>query len=241
MKERHSPRWLVVILLLLWSGFLLAEDQLPHAPLQTLPKNPDRPAPTSMTDIHDIKPPVVWGVDPLLLKTGILLVLALLACSGGLWLFFRWRRSIKKDSIQTLVPELSPEDCAYKALDEIKGRMQSDPRDYYFKLSEIIRGYIKRRFDIEALEMTTEELLPRISGLDLDNRIKMELKDFIRETDPVKFGGARAYVSTMECHHDLVKRFVAATTPEYPVFAERGNEAVPDSDIEIQKENSRAG
>jgi hypothetical protein len=63
-----------------------------------------------------------------------------------------------------------------------------DFKTYYSELSECVREYMENRFQIRALEMTTEEFLTYLST---SHRLKPEyemiLKDFLNSSDLVKF------------------------------------------------------
>ena len=86
-----------------------------------------------------------------------------------------------------------------------------DGKAFYFSLSNILRAYIQARYTINALEMTTEELLPKIDVLDLNKEMHQELKALLRSTDPVKFAGVPAAVSKMREHLYFVRNFIVQT------------------------------
>ena len=46
---------------------------------------------------------------------------------------------------------------ALQMLDALAAEGRLDPKQFYFRLSAVIRRYIERRFDFPAAEMTTEE------------------------------------------------------------------------------------
>jgi len=60
-------------------------------------------------------------------------------------------------------------------------------KDYYFRLSEIVRGYLERRFDINGLEMTSDEIRAWLPTADFSAEIVLSVDDFLGETDLVKF------------------------------------------------------
>jgi hypothetical protein len=61
-------------------------------------------------------------------------------------------------------------------------------REYYFRLSEIFRRYIERRFHIPAVERTTEELVPDIlNRTEFGSAVKAETREILRHADLVKF------------------------------------------------------
>jgi hypothetical protein len=84
---------------------------------------------------------------------------------------------------------------------------------YYFRLTEIVRDYLGRRYAFDALEQTSDELLQELRkratwGLDFDR-----LTSFLRESDLVKF--AKSEPSDGECKTaiDVARLFIEQTRP----------------------------
>jgi hypothetical protein len=84
---------------------------------------------------------------------------------------------------------------------------------YYFRLSEILRDYVGRRYDFDSLELTTDELLVELRsrstpGLHFDG-----LTAFLREADLVKF--ARSQPTDGECKSamDVARSIVERSRP----------------------------
>ncbi len=164
--------------------------------------------PEPMTDIHDIKPVVDVGLDSALLLYVVAgLVIAVLA---GCLIYYLLRR--RKNEIITVESVLQPEEIARRLLEELSGSETISSREFYFHLSAILRGYIKGRFNINAPEMTTEEVLPRIDKIDLDRKLRQDIKKLLSRADPIKFAGLHAATDQMEEDLLLVKNFVKCTT-----------------------------
>ncbi len=195
------------------------EAQTPTQPsvAPTTTPNPNQPAvapvpttpPKPMTDIYDIKPLEAAGVDPMLLvwiAAGVIIV--------ALFIFlaiFLWKHRKRKQA--KAAPTVPPEKVALTALKRIDLLIEKDPKRFYFKLSEILRAYLHARFDLDALEMTTEELTPQIATLDLDKQLKNELKALFYHSDPVKFAGLAADRQKMQTDYQFAETFVNQTTP----------------------------
>ena len=82
---------------------------------------------------------------------------------------------------------------AYEKLDRLVAEDlpgQGETKTFYFRLSEIVRDYLGRRYDFDGLEMTTNEVL-RALDAQADAGPKGEafdaVRDFLDETDLVKF------------------------------------------------------
>jgi hypothetical protein len=191
----------------------------PSATVQSLPPGDGQgkehsKEPEPMTDIHDIKPlvpvPVPVSLTTILFWAGICLLAAALIAGG--WLLWKRRRG---PLVQALEAILSPEDAALQQLSALSADTQAG-KAFYFQLSAIFREYLHGRFAIDGLEMTTEELLPRIDTLTLEKDTKREVKTFLVSCDPVKFAGAPAHRSSMGRDLDFVKGFVEKTSSPPP-------------------------
>jgi hypothetical protein len=147
-------------------------------------------------DIRDIKPP---------LKISYLyrLVYIALAILGGcllLILLIRLLAAWRKRRARPEKVKLRPaHEEALEALDMLlnkrlveKGRV----RKFCFEISMIFRRYLQARFSIPAIDLTTEEIIPRVeeNGV-FEEDLKSLIKEFLIETDVVKFA---RYKPTME-------------------------------------------
>ncbi len=162
---------------------------------------------SNMTDILDIKPVRDIGFDPdklLWLLAGVALA-ALVALA--IWL---WRRRKLGPSAP---PPPPPHELARSALAELRAQPELPAKAFYFRLSAVVRGYIEGSFRLKALEMTTEELLPRVRQLALSAPLEAELKRFLRAADPVKYAGLPAQEDRMRRDLDFAETLVAQTTP----------------------------
>jgi hypothetical protein len=167
---------------------------------------PDTPVP--MTDIHDIKPLEILAADGSLLFyiLGAALILAIIGAA-----IYYWKKRRNHKQFPDAAPML-PHEAALRLLDALMDVENMDGKAFYFSLSNILRSYIQARYTINALEMTTEELLPKIDVLDLNKEMHLELKALLRATDPVKFAGVPAAVSKMREHLYFVRNFITQTT-----------------------------
>lgn len=63
-------------------------------------------------------------------------------------------------------------------------------KDYYTDLTDIAREYLEGQFDIDAIEMTSEEILDEVRKIQLDNLIFSKLQNTLTTSDLVKFAKA---------------------------------------------------
>lgn len=162
-----------------------------------------------MSDIHDIKPPEEIGVDLTILYY-LIGALTILAIAMAIFFFLKKRGKRLKEK---KIIRLSPDEAAYNMLDDLMRDMEAtDGKAFYFRLSAILRTYIKGRYNINAPDMTTEELGPNIEQLEIDNVLKKDLKILIYSVEPIKFAGAYAVADKMEKDLLFVRRFIKKTT-----------------------------
>jgi hypothetical protein len=187
-----------------WAASAVADGA---KPLTLLPA--DGANATAMKDIHDIKPALAMGPDLYWLYWALaalaVLVLAVLA-----WRL--WRRRKRTPAEEAAEPPVPAETEAYGLLDALAAEGELNPKQFYFRLSAILRRYIERRFEVPAAEMTTEELLPTVDRLPLGPQLSQPLKAFCRAADPIKFAGAGADSHHMARHMAFARDFVRTTT-----------------------------
>lgn len=90
-------------------------------------------------------------------------------------------------------PKLPPHVIAIKALDELCNRklwQNGKHKLYYSTLTEILRLYIEGRWEIGALEMTTDEIITALRDVDIKHDSRSNLVAILRTADMVKFAKA---------------------------------------------------
>lgn len=163
--------------------------------------------------LFDIAPPVDVAV-----RTWRLLYALAIALAVGLaaYAFMRWRRRPKPVAVEPPKPLEPLEVRVRKALDALreedlpgKGRV----REYYFRLSEIVRGYLGERYGFDALESTTPELLESLRRLHTPGLPMKELQEFVNESDFVRYAKASPDPTACKSAIELAYAIVQATTP----------------------------
>lgn len=186
--------------------------KVPDTPATEDSVSPDSFSET-MSDIIDIKAPEAIGFDKRMIYYGLAALLALLVIGLIIVLLDYYFRRRKQKTIEDTIV-ISPEDEASKKLEELRLSDLNNPREFYFILTAILRHYMGRRYDIDAPEMTTEELIPVIGGLSVETKLKSELRDFLKSTEPVKFAAMGAESEQMDSDFRFVEEFVKVTTPD---------------------------
>jgi len=79
------------------------------------------------------------------------------------------------------------------ALDELKERrlwQQDKVKLYYIELTDIVRGYLEERYQVNALEFTTNQLIAALSFTEIPADKRERLKNLLELADMVKFAKA---------------------------------------------------
>jgi hypothetical protein len=150
-------------------------------------------------DLFDYQPPQEVPIRSWRLVLALLAVLGLSLLS---FLLYRWWSNRPKR--QVVVPVLPLDVRTRKALDALKAEnlpAHGHVKDFYFRLSEIIRGYLGERYGFEALECTSSELMASLRRLQTPGLPEDALMRFVSESDMVKY--ARAESSPESCRDAL--------------------------------------
>jgi hypothetical protein len=135
--------------------------------------------------IKDLKPQQAVG------KPSLAWLWIILALAAGVAAFLFIRKYLPKHGKVLRAPPLKPPyDEAMEALAALEAKQylaKGMIREYAFELSEIVKRYIERRFDVNAAEFTTEEMLDWIKTSPLDPDCRKSIEWFFSTTDPVKF------------------------------------------------------
>jgi uncharacterized protein YneF (UPF0154 family) len=147
---------------------------------------------TASKTIADIKPVFNPKFDWVWLFKIILLVLLILFILGLLYYLFR--KYLKKKPVlnETEIKLLQPAHVvALSQLDKIKEEklwQKGRFKEYHTELTQVIREYIERIFNIKSMEMTSEEILEHLRTLRMEQKsIYLSLRQILQLADLVKF------------------------------------------------------
>ena len=140
------------------------------------------------SDVRDIRPPVVIKKNYFRLYYIVAIVFGVLAIAGAIMLFL-YRK--KQREVEFVSEPLSAHQIAYNELESLRAlKLISEGRikEYYYRLSNIVRCYIESRFKLMAPERTTEEFLAEMTVTDrLAEEHKELISNFLEHCDTVKF------------------------------------------------------
>ncbi len=195
----------------------LGAGQLPAAGtkievVSSLPKDAQKTG----ANLYDVRAPEEVAVRSwrLLYALGAALAAAALA-----YALYRW---LKRPKPVPAVPEKPPLPLHVRttaALDALAAQnlpLKGRVKEFYFRLSEIVRAYLGELYGFEALECTTPELLAALSARSTPGLPAKELSDFAQHSDFVRYAKAQPGPDECRLALELAYRVVHATTAALP-------------------------
>ena len=192
----------------------------------------------AITDIKDIeKAPIYWwGII-----RWVLLALALAGLAIGGYYGWQWYRKHRKKEEEPVDPELlrPADEVALEKLDAIKeAKIWKDGKikEYQTELTDVVREYISRRFDVQSTEKTSDETLKEVKPLLVNGDLALEdgkelyerLSKMLRTADLVKFAKWHTTPDENEqaltTAYDFVKETSKPENPDLQENPDKGRE-----------------
>lgn len=141
----------------------------------------------AITDIKDIERAPIWWwgiIRWILLAIGIFGLIYL-----AFWLWNKYHKAYEAE--EPVDPELlrPADEVALEKLDEIKAAKiwkDGKVKEYQTELTDVVREYIGRRFEVHSTEKTSDETLREMKPL-IDKDLYARLKSMLQLADLVKF------------------------------------------------------
>lgn len=141
------------------------------------------------------------------------ILILILAAVAAIWAVKRYK---KEGTVLKKKPEPSPYHVAMTRLRELKAKNlweQGMEKEYFTQLTDILRIYLDRRFGINAMEMTSREIMDRLYDSDVKDK-----RDYVRQilsvADFVKFAKVRPLPADNIAAYENAVKFVEETKPE---------------------------
>ncbi|MDC0709675.1 BatD family protein [Stigmatella sp. ncwal1] len=181
----------------------------------TLPQSAD----SEGAELLDYQPPTEIPIRSWLL---VWVLLGLLAAGLLVFAGVKWLRRPRAHAVAS--KPLAPLDVRTRqALDTLKAENlhgRGHAKDFYFRLSEIVRGYLGERYGFEALECTSPELFASLRKLRTPGLPEDKLMRFVSESDMVKYARAEAPPESCEASlafgYELVEKTYSPPAPPTP-------------------------
>lgn len=114
-------------------------------------------------------------------------------------------------------PPLPPHEIALRDLKKLHSErlwQEGNHKLYYSGLTDILRAYIAGQFGVGALEMTSDEIIEAMRGVEIPQKQKMDLTELLRDADLVKFAKATPEAEANEAAYTMALSFVEQTMPQ---------------------------
>ncbi len=182
-----------------------------------------------VTEIHDIKEPVDLEVAR---DLGLLwwLLLALAAAVLAYLIYRKLRKEPEGVKAPAWVPPLPPPEveaeAALRRLAEKDLIRKGELPAFYTELSEVMKRYAGRRFEVPYLERTTSEVLSDLKPRKLGPGWLSELRAILEGSDLVKFAKLMPEASQAEASFALALSWVEKTRPAPPLTSSERARAI---------------
>ena len=149
----------------------------------------------------------------------ILAVLLLALAIFGIW-YWRKHRKTKVDADGNIVrgPVIPPYDKAVGDLENLRQQklwQSGKVKEYFSSLTDIAREYIEGQFGVNAVEMTTDDILEEVKPLHFSQETYNKLKDTMEVADLVKFAKYSAANLESENAMNSMTEFVKESYAQY--------------------------
>ncbi len=171
----------------------------------------------AITDIKDIQKAPIWWWG---IFRWVLLGLGIALLGVGMFFLVRYILRHRKGYIPEAAPkQLRPaEEVALEKLNEIKAEkiwQDGKVKEYHTELTDVIREYISRRYEVSSTEKTSDETLSALKPLMKDQKDLFErLRRMLSLADLVKFAKWTATPDENENALRTAYDFVEETTPQ---------------------------
>lgn len=176
----------------------------------------------SLSTIHDFKavaePPFFFTdyLPEFLVDYWWLILIILLLSAFGIYAYFKWFKKGKVPFMGKPEIVIPPFDEAIMKLTQLKSEKlweAGQDKEYYTRLTDILRNYIDRRFGINAMEMTSSQIIDVLRRNEETMPVNDQLNKILEMADFVKFAKMRPLPEDNEVSYQRAVNFVNETKP----------------------------
>lgn len=152
------------------------------------------------------------------------------------YFYIRYRDNKPIIKIVKLAPKVLPHTKAMQEIDQIKAEKawaKEDSKEYYTRLTSILRTYIEKRYGFNAMEMTSAEIIDRLLTENAESLD--ELRALFQTADLVKFAKYSTLINENDANLVNAIEFINQTKRE----ADPKAQSVPDEVVVEQKRSRR--
>lgn len=169
-----------------------------------------KPSPDDKDDIRPLKEPAeIKGKPPV----WVFIVFILLIAGAAVSILLKKK---KKEAKPALPPRPAEEIAreGLRALAEMRLIEKGLVKEYYIRLSDIIRAYVENRYRIFAMDRTTWELFQEMKANRIERLHVDRINDFLEECDMVKFAKYTPSQKEIEEVYKKAEEIIDITTPK---------------------------
>lgn len=151
--------------------------------------------------------------DAALIIIGLILFLG----AAGLLFWFWWSKRKRTEEEESSESKLPPYEKALQALEKLKESklwQNGQEKEYYTQVTDILRTYIDDRFQINAMEMTSSQIMSVLHRNEETRLVNKHLKNILEVADFVKFAKMRPLPEDNESVMRNAIRFIEETKPQ---------------------------
>ncbi len=155
-----------------------------------------------------------------------LILLVLILAGVAVWALRRYK---KEGTVLPRKPQPTPYETAMHDLRELKKKNlweQGQEKEYFTRLTDILRVYLQRRFGINAMEMTTREIMDCLYNSDIKDK-REYMRQILSVADFVKFAKVRPLPADNIAAYENALKFVEETRPVEPSPEDKAAQPTP--------------
>lgn len=154
-----------------------------------------------------------WVPDWIIDFWWLFLIIVIAICLG----LYGMRNYKNKGAIPFMAPKPQPKpwEIALDSLQRLRSKKlweQGLEKEYFTDLTDILREYLFKRFGINAMEMTTRQIMDKIYESDLRDK-RDYVKQILNVADFVKFAKVRPLPADSIAAFENAKKFIEETIP----------------------------
>ncbi len=151
---------------------------------------------------------------------------------------FRKRERIEEEEVKPQIPAIVTARERLSQLKESNLWQSGQSKEYYTDLTDIAREYLEGQFNIDAVEMTSDEILTEVRKLQFGNSVFAKLQDTLTTADLVKFAKANPSPSQNEAAFNDINSFVEDSYVFYQEMEKKKAEEAKAKKYDFEKETT---
>jgi hypothetical protein len=174
----------------------------------------------SPDDVADMAPIKNISSEPVLWTDYLPIAISVVGGIAVLWLLFWWISRRKQIRLRSRSIGLLPHELALKKLGVLSQKAMwrnGAVKEHCAELTFILREYLEKRYEVPALESTSEELLSRLKATDFPMELRPDLENIFSQANLAKFAKAIPPEDFYLYSLDFAQALVTQTIPPPPV------------------------